>query len=360
MRWGVVTVLALGCRARSEPPPPAAVEVTCDGGRVDLATDPSHCGFCGHPCQAGHGKTSCVARACVPVCEPGWVACVAAEGCVHPIASDPRACGGCGTTCVGGPCVDGACRPPAAAVPSAGGFTALLTGDGEYVYATALAMGETERVHRLRLADDKVEPAFDGFLPVVSLDGGFLGWRRDTFAGPVRLVRRTKAGEETVLAKDIQVVGRDVVWPLAVEGGTAVFFRSESLVALDLATTKERTLASVPAPLAVVAFEGRAIYQSANPEGLWSIALTGGLATALPAAPGRLVGVDGGSLWFLREDGLYRTALDGTTPTLRLVPHRRADGTISHLISILVHRGEAHWIVRSGHPFTHAWFHARL
>ena len=78
-------------------------ESHCAGGCVNLASDPRHCGSCGHHCLAGE---SCVSGMCSG-CSVGQVACP--KGCAS-LSSDPANCGQCGHRCgAGQSCSNGAC-----------------------------------------------------------------------------------------------------------------------------------------------------------------------------------------------------------------------------------------------------------
>ena len=82
----------------------------CDGERVDILSDPAHCGGCGTRCDASFG--ACVGGVCGCVAS-GLQTCGNANRC-EDVLQDPNHCGGCGRTCdassvcQGGACV---CRP---------------------------------------------------------------------------------------------------------------------------------------------------------------------------------------------------------------------------------------------------------
>jgi stigma-specific protein Stig1 len=68
-------------------------EVTCDGACVKLATDPAHCGQCGHACAS---MEVCMQSACAASCTSGLTRCGSA--CVD-LQSDAQHCGSCTAVC---------------------------------------------------------------------------------------------------------------------------------------------------------------------------------------------------------------------------------------------------------------------
>ncbi|MBI5515218.1 MAG: hypothetical protein HY909_15685 [Deltaproteobacteria bacterium] len=81
----------------------------CDGGCVDLASDPNRCGACDAVCP---GVEPCQRGRCG--CAAGLTPC-ARTACVNALA-DTANCGACGTRCpTGGVCQSGRCRCPDAA-----------------------------------------------------------------------------------------------------------------------------------------------------------------------------------------------------------------------------------------------------
>lgn len=74
---------------------------------VDLQTDPSDCGACGHSCGGGQ---VCSGGACASSCGSGLTECNGS--CVN-LSSDSSDCGQCGTVCQGGQtCTNGTCACP--------------------------------------------------------------------------------------------------------------------------------------------------------------------------------------------------------------------------------------------------------
>jgi hypothetical protein len=76
----------------------------CDGGLVDLQTDPENCGTCGHVCPGSglpHVVATCAAGACGTGCAAGWGDCDpdAGQGCTFDLGGDPNNCGACGNVC---------------------------------------------------------------------------------------------------------------------------------------------------------------------------------------------------------------------------------------------------------------------
>ncbi len=93
----------------------------CEGGAVDLETDPDHCGACAHVCtlpDAGlkNSQATCAGAVCGVGCATGWGDCNdGGTGCRFNLSSDPANCGGCGLVCGNAStaadptCVSGAC-----------------------------------------------------------------------------------------------------------------------------------------------------------------------------------------------------------------------------------------------------------
>jgi hypothetical protein len=89
----------------------------CDGGAVDLETDPDHCGTCTNACtvSGAHSQATCANGTCGTACTSGWGDCNDAGAC-QPVTADPQNCGACGHVCSGtntmnsaGTCTAGAC-----------------------------------------------------------------------------------------------------------------------------------------------------------------------------------------------------------------------------------------------------------
>ena len=79
----------------------------CDGARVDLTTNPSHCGACEQACDEVDGV--CAGGVCACLLS-GAEPCGDSGECVDALY-DPRHCGGCGVVCeVGQVCDAGSCR----------------------------------------------------------------------------------------------------------------------------------------------------------------------------------------------------------------------------------------------------------
>jgi hypothetical protein len=79
-------------------------QIACEDQCVDVTTDISHCGACGHQCT---DVQTCVGGQCQAFCTDGFIWC---DGQCLDSASDPNNCGGCGTTCgVGLVCTLGEC-----------------------------------------------------------------------------------------------------------------------------------------------------------------------------------------------------------------------------------------------------------
>lgn len=95
------------------------------GCESDVATDPSNCGSCGHPCALPHALQSCLAGSCtVAGCDTGWGNCDGdlSNGCEADVSGDPAHCGSCSnscsntlahstTSCAAGQCVFTGCLP---------------------------------------------------------------------------------------------------------------------------------------------------------------------------------------------------------------------------------------------------------
>jgi hypothetical protein len=117
--------------------------------RVNLATDPSHCGSCEVACAA---PEKCVDGSCA--CLEGYQSCPGV-GCVD-LQSDTLHCGACGTACgAGGECLAGRCDPPAscedpATLPADGGqfevdLARHLADAGDYAYLDAVFLWTPSR-----------------------------------------------------------------------------------------------------------------------------------------------------------------------------------------------------------------------
>jgi hypothetical protein len=80
-----------------------------NGCEIDTGSDSAHCGACFMSCPVPPGavNATCVAGACRPVCQLGWMDCNGnfADGCENPLTSTSH-CGACGRTCISG---DGCC-----------------------------------------------------------------------------------------------------------------------------------------------------------------------------------------------------------------------------------------------------------
>ena len=82
-----------------------------DGCEVDGQTDDQNCGSCGTVCVVGaHVSTNaCTSGSCKVTCDSGYGDCDGdpANGCEVNVDTDPSNCGTCGHVCSGGPCVAG-------------------------------------------------------------------------------------------------------------------------------------------------------------------------------------------------------------------------------------------------------------
>lgn len=90
--------------------------LTADGCEVNVVSDTSNCGNCGHVCSTNHASTSCSAAACVVnSCNVGYADCDnnAINGCEIDTVNDPANCGSCGFACSGGTpnCSGSVCVP---------------------------------------------------------------------------------------------------------------------------------------------------------------------------------------------------------------------------------------------------------
>lgn len=85
----------------------------CDGTCTDVASDPRHCGACGHACAEGE---LCAYEQCFSGdCPSGLRFC---GGVCEDVTTSPKNCGHCGLPCASGICLNGACedRVPARVV----------------------------------------------------------------------------------------------------------------------------------------------------------------------------------------------------------------------------------------------------
>jgi hypothetical protein len=73
-----------------------------DGCEVRLASDLSNCGQCGNACSTNHAQPSCLAGTCgIAACAQGFADCDASpiNGCELEVDTNPSNCGGCGHVC---------------------------------------------------------------------------------------------------------------------------------------------------------------------------------------------------------------------------------------------------------------------
>jgi stigma-specific protein Stig1 len=96
------------CRLGAHGQSCGAGQTCCAGFCVDLPTDESNCGRCGHACLAGE---PCLGGQCVSSCLAGLTAC---NGQCVDVLRDPANCGGCGIACRGAAsnCGNGQCQCP--------------------------------------------------------------------------------------------------------------------------------------------------------------------------------------------------------------------------------------------------------
>ena len=97
-----------------------------DGCEVDLQSDVNNCGMCGTVCEGGGGvPPTCALGKCKLDCPEGKGDCDmnAANGCEVNLLEEDGNCGSCGLTCMGSPCVEGACA--CAAETTAANFAPL-------------------------------------------------------------------------------------------------------------------------------------------------------------------------------------------------------------------------------------------
>lgn len=141
----------------------------CDGNlgngcETDLATDPRHCGACGHACL----NASCVTGVCW--CNGGYKDCdgLTETVCETDLARDAQNCGDCGRDCRGGQCVGEVCQP-LALVDELAYPSALIIGAGQAFFdhgsGSIMAVSLVEPFLRnvLVVEDDGVlDLAFDG------------------------------------------------------------------------------------------------------------------------------------------------------------------------------------------------------
>jgi hypothetical protein len=79
--------------------------VAANGCEVDLTSTTSNCGACGAVCPSlPHGAAACTGSCTLGVCAAGWGNCdgAASNGCEVNVSSDASNCGSCGHACGSG------------------------------------------------------------------------------------------------------------------------------------------------------------------------------------------------------------------------------------------------------------------
>jgi sugar lactone lactonase YvrE len=173
--------------------------VATNGCEATLASDPSHCGACQSACALPHAASLCSAGSCqVASCQAGWANCdgLAANGCEISTASNPAHCGACGHSCQGGSCLNGACQPVALVTGQQNPWSIAV--DGQFVYwDNRVASGAVLKVPLtgggfLTLAAEQPEP--EG----LALDAQYVYWAN--FAGGTIMRLALAGGVPTVVA----------------------------------------------------------------------------------------------------------------------------------------------------------------
>ncbi|MBS2018658.1 MAG: hypothetical protein JST00_37675 [Deltaproteobacteria bacterium] len=102
---------------------------------ADLQNDVGNCGACGKVCgNHANAYGMCKGGACAIGCNTGYGDCDGKieTGCESPLATDPNHCGACGHACGGARCVGGQCQPfTLAEVP---GYVVSATTDATHIY----------------------------------------------------------------------------------------------------------------------------------------------------------------------------------------------------------------------------------
>ena len=274
-------------------------------------------GSCGTAaeCPVGpHGAPLCEGGRCAVACEAGFASCdnSLANGCEVEVASNPRHCGRCGHDCLGGACEAGRCRPVqvASGFVSVGQIAAYGPERAIYWHDRGEPAKPTGRLLRKRLPDGMVETLVDGLsYPFgVDVDAGGVYWT-DGFeasaAGSVGMLAPGSAMPRVLAANryvpvGIKVHGAHVYWA---EYGPSLVMR------VAKAGGAPEVLAQPAMPmtdgLVGIAVSDRYVFASNKWLGqIVRVSLTGGDGKILYTTPRlRQVAVDGAAVWWTEDDG---------------------------------------------------------
>jgi hypothetical protein len=281
-------------------------------------------------------------------CQQGRADCngLAADGCEIDLTSDATSCGVCGHGCQGGPCQSGLCQPTI--VASGQGYAYHLAATEAAVYWTRtdgsvlralvgdapelLAQGQNSpgdivvdatRVYWANLGDGTIVSAPQGGGPTtivvpnagqawsLAVSATTLSWT-DTMTGEVRALALVGGGPPILLATtqgawSIAMDAKSVYWSTLFAG---------AVLSAPIGGGPTTVLVSeftAPADLALVG--DRLFFGTANDAGVHAVAIAGGPMTTLAAKGGFGLAADDHHVYFGEYDGrLARVPLGGGEP----------------------------------------------
>jgi hypothetical protein len=281
-------------------------------------------------------------------CEPGHADCngVAADGCEIDLASEATSCGACGHGCQGGPCQTGLCQP--VIVVAGQGYAYHLAAteaavywtrvDGSVLRATAsgapeiLAMGQNSpgdivvdatRVYWANLGDGTIVSApLDGGPTTIVVPSAGQAWSlavsattlswTDNMTGDVRALALAGNGPPILLATTKSA------WSIAMDT-TRVYW--STLYAGDVLSAPigggptTSLVTGFIAPSALALAGDRLLFGTSNDSGVHAVPIAGGAPIALTMKGGFGIAADDHHVYFGEYDGrLARIPLAGGEP----------------------------------------------